>query len=255
VQASDGGMKIIDTHTHLPGNALGCTPRPVAELRHEFASEGVSGAWIMTTDGLLMNPEASNDELADKVRDHRDFFTPFCTVNPNRGAAEAVAELIRANGRLGMKGLKLHPWLQAFSLTHPAVIPLLNKAGELDMPVLFHDGTPPYSTPLQIAAAAEAVPKTIIILGHAGLDDLWHDAIIACRRHPNVYLCCCSLSSGLIKAVVEQCPKERILFGSDGGFLHAGEVTQATEKLLASGADAKTLRMIFHENPRRILPQ
>jgi len=151
------------------------------ELRESFESAGISKSWLMTVDGLIENPECNNDVLAEFVKNDLDFFVPFCTVDPNRKKVdENISELERAKYELGMKGLKLHPWLQSFSITSAGLKPVLEKAGELDMPVLFHDGTPPYSTPLQIADIAEKTPKTKIILGHAGLDDLVEDAVLAC---------------------------------------------------------------------------
>lgn len=246
-------MKIIDTHTHLPGRCLGAAPRSIAQIRREFEQAGLCGAWIMTVDGLLRDPGRHNDILADAVRGQLDFFTPFCSVNPHAGEKAAVRELDRAVDELGMKGLKLHPWLQAFSLTHPVVFPLLKHAGQRGLPVLLHDGTPPYSSPLQIAAVAETLPGTTFILGHAGLDDLYQDAMLACQRHANVHLCCCSLSSGFIGEIVRQCPVERLLFGSDGGF-GRGLVEDAIAKLIVTGAPKAILKKIFLENPRRIIP-
>ena len=130
----------------------------------------------------------------------------------------------------------------------------MQKAGKLNLPVLFHDGTPPYSTPLQIAAVAEKVPDTTIILGHAGLDDLYKDAVLACNRLKNVFLCTCGLSSGLLNYVIENCPIEKILFGSDGGFGIAGVVEELIDKVLATDADNKSLQKIFYDNAKRILP-
>lgn len=246
-------MKIIDTHTHFPGTSFGGSTKSIHELREEFLQEGLSGAWIMTTDGLRRDPVKHNDILADAVKDDLDFFVSFCTVDPLVGTEQAVTELVRAKEKLGMKGLKLHPWLQSFSLTNPAVLPILKKAGELDMPVVFHDGTPPYSTPLQIAAAAEKVPDTMIILGHTGLDDLWQDAVCACLRQPNIYLCLCSLSSGYIVEVVEQCPEDKLLYGSDGGFF-SGIVKDGICKIETACKDRNMLEKIFYDNPQRIVP-
>ncbi len=246
-------MRIVDTHTHLPGHTFGGTPRATAELRAEFCGAGLSAAWLMTTDGLLGDAERNNDILARAVERDLDFFVPFATVNPHAGAAAAVAELVRCKEHLGMRGLKLHPWLQAFSMTHPAVRPILEAAGGLNMPVLFHDGTPPYCSPLQVAAAAEQVPGTTIILGHAGLDQLWQDALLACRRHANVYLCLCSLSSGLIRRIAEQAPADRLLFGSDGGF-GAGLVEWALAKVRGAGLEDGVCQTLFERNPRRLIP-
>lgn len=245
-------MKIIDTHTHFPGRSLGSLPRSIETLREEFVAEGLSAAWLFTTDGLLRNSARQNDILAEAVRDHRDFFIPFCTVDPHEGEEAALRELDRAKSQLGMKGVKFHPWLQAFSLAHPAMPSILRRAGELGLPVVFHDGTPPYSSPLQIAAAAEKAPGTTIILGHAGLDELAEDAVLACRRHANIYLCCCSGSAGVVAEVIRRCPPERLLFGSDGGFLPM-IITLAIEKIRAACESADLLRKILYENPRRLI--
>lgn len=244
---------IIDCHTHLPGRRLGTTPRPLAEIRREFEADGLCGAWIMTTDGLYMDPAPHNEILAREVREHRDFFAPFCTVTPHEGAEPALGELERCARELGMRGLKLHPWLQAFSMTDPVVLSIVRRAGELGLPVLLHDGTPPYCSPLQIAYVAENAPGTTIILGHAGLDDLCGDAILACLRHANIYLCLCSLSAGSMKEVLNRCPHERLLYGSDGG-LRPGIIAPAIAKLLSVTSDESLLRAIFYENPQRILP-
>jgi len=245
-------MKIIDTHTHLPGFSFGKKPIPVKKLRKSFEDAGLYKAWFMTTDGLVSDPKKNNDILKEYVKNDLDFFVPFCTVDPKQGATQAVKELNRAKNKLGMKGLKLHPWLQAFSMTHPAVLPVLKEAGRLNMPVLFHDGTPPYCTPLQIAEIAEAVPETTFILGHAGLDDLYQDAIIACNRLPNVYLCCCSISSGYISKIIKQCPAEKLLYGSDGGF-GKDLISDALNKIYAVETDKSILEKIFFKNPSKLI--
>jgi len=246
-------MRIIDIHTHFPGHSFGNTPKTGAQLRLEFEEEGLAGAWVMTADGFLKEAKRHNDLLAQGLKNHRDFFIPFCTVNPHDDLKDSLNELERCSRRLKMRGLKFHPWLQAFSMTHPNVVPIMQKAGELGMPVLFHDGTLPYSAPLQIAWAAEQVPQTRIILGHSGLDDLWEEAVIACLRNDNIYLCLQGLSAGYIREIIRRCPVEKLLFGSDGGFM-PNLVRSAIVKLECSGAPQKTLKKIFFENPRRLLP-
>lgn len=246
-------MKIIDTHTHLPGWTFGGKPRPIADLRREFTAAGLCGAWLYTTDGCIMEPEKNNDILAEAVKNDRDFFMPFCTVSPHAGEQAAIREMERCQRQFRMRGVKFHPWLQAFSMTHPAVLPIMRRAGELGLPVIFHDGTPPYSSSLQIAAVAEQAPNTTFILGHAGLDDLHEDAILACRRHPNIYLCFCSPSSGSIAEAIRRCPVERLLYGSDGGFA-PNVIELCITKVRETGASEKTLQAIFYDNPNRLIP-
>lgn len=244
-------MIAIDTHTHLPGWSFGGHPRPISELRGEFQNAGLIRAWIFTVDGLLKEACRSNDVLADAVASDLDFFVPFCTVNPHDGEEAALLELERGKLQLGMKGVKLHPWLQAFSMTHPAVLPIFRRAGELQMPVILHDGTPPYCDPLQIAAVAEKMPETTVILGHAGLDDLYEDAILACRRHKNIHLCLCGPSVGHLREIVRRCPAERLLFGSDGGFAGDGVVWRL-EKIRRAVHDEDILEKILLTNARRM---
>jgi uncharacterized protein len=246
-------VRAIDTHTHLPGHTLGTSPRPIAEIRAEFEADGLIGAWLMTIDGLVRDPRGHNDLLALTVEAHRDFFVPFATVNPHDGARAAIHELERCAGELRMRGLKLHPWLQAFSMTNPAVIPIFEAAAALGLPVLVHDGTPPYCTPLQIAWVAERVPEATVILGHSGLEDMYQDSILACRRNENVWLCCCSLSSGHIAQVLRQCPRERLLFGSDGG-LAPGMIAPALVKLQAATDDEALREQVLWGNAERLLP-
>lgn len=247
-------VKIIDTHMHLAGRLFGTQPpRVIADIRQEYENTGVSHAWIMTIDGLLQDPAKHNDILAEAVRPHRDFFVPFCTVNPHEGVDVAMKEMDRAKSDLGMRGLKLHPWLQAFSMTHPAIIPIFKKASQLGFPVLLHDGTPPYCTPLQIASVAEQVPDVIVILGHAGLDDLTEDAILACLRHKNIYLSLTSISVGFMKEIIQRVPVDRLLFGSDGGIV-PGLVDPAIRKLRATEVSDDILVKIFYENAAALLP-
>lgn len=246
-------MKIIDAHTHLPGRSFGGKPKSGGQLRAEFEAEGLAGAWLMTTDGLLGEPERHNDILAEAVSDHRDFFIPFCTVAPNQGETACLKEIDRAAKDLEMVGLKLHPWLQAFSMTYPVIEAVFRRAAQLGMPIILHDGTPPYSAPLQIAYVAEKVPEARVILGHCGLDDLYEEAIAACLRLPNIYLCLCSLSAGYAREVIRRVPAERLLFGSDAGFFPRG-VMQAAAKIDASGAMPDVLEMIFHRNAARFFP-
>jgi uncharacterized protein len=245
-------MRIVDAHTHLPGGLLGARPRPVAAIREELAAGGVAQAWMFTTDGLIRDTERQNDVLAEALRDELDFFVPFCTVDPHRGADAACRELERASHDLGMRGLKLHPWLQSFSMTNPSVLPIFRRASELGLPVILHDGSPPYSCPLQIAWVAERVPEATVILGHGGLDDMVDEAIRACLRRPNVHLCLCGPSCGSIEEIVARVPLDRLLFGSDGGYA-SGVVEHYVDRMRAAIPSEETLARIFWENPRRIV--
>jgi uncharacterized protein len=153
---------------------------------------------------------------------------------------------------LGLVGVKLHPWLQAFSMTHPGMAGIMETAGSLGVPVLLHDGTPPYSSPLQIAWLAERHPKTIVILGHSGLADLWRDAAIAARQHANIWLQPTAAPPQTIRTALESAGPDRLLFGSDGGFGSTGFIRYCISKFRSAiGEEAFDRSSI--ENPKRLL--
>lgn len=210
-------MTIVDAHTHMPGRALsgigGFEPQRFIEL---MDANDVDKAWVFTLDGLYFDPVPHNDLLKEFCSVDPDRLVPFCTVHPRYPGA--VEELRRCVIDLGMRGVKLHPWAQSFSPVEATMDELGEEMESLGVPVEFHDGTPPYSTPLQIAYFASRHPRLKVILGHAGLHDLWKEAIFAAERYPNVYLIPAGMPPHGIRRALEHLSVERVLFGSDAGF-------------------------------------
>ena len=119
------------------------------------------------------------------------------TVDPKLGAA-AVEELDRCIATKKFHGVKFHPWLQSFapSMVKRTIMEILTRAAQAKLPVLFHDGTPPYSTTFQLAATARWVPEATVVLGHAGLADYCEPAAQLVRDIPNLYACVCGPRTG-----------------------------------------------------------
>ena len=176
---------------------------------------GVDVSVVFTYDGLLRPTPEANDSLARFVAAAPERMVAFATVDPrDPGAGAEVERCVREHG---MRGVKLHPWLQGFSAHEPGLQDLCEAAAELGLPILFHDGTPPFSTPLQLATLARRHPRTTVILGHGGLHDLWREAIAAVATTDNVHLCMCATPGYAMRAIVARCPLERLLFGTDAG--------------------------------------
>jgi predicted TIM-barrel fold metal-dependent hydrolase len=119
---------------------------------------------------------------------------------------------------LGCRGFKLHPWWTSFPANSPAALAVARKGDELGVPFLIHSGTPPTSTPLQIAEMARVAPHATFILGHMGLPDLWKEALHAAARYPNILLETCGTPSLAIQVAVERLGPERVVYGSDMPF-------------------------------------
>jgi predicted TIM-barrel fold metal-dependent hydrolase len=244
---------VIDFHSHQPARVAGELPYAAAEYGDFVGGLGISLSAIFTFDGLRRPGAAANDSLAAFIAgDER--FVAFATVDPtDGGAAEEIRRCAREHG---MRGVKLHPWVQGFSPHSPGLDPICEEAAGLGIPVLLHDGTPPFSAPLQIAALARRHPRTAIVLGHGGLHDLWREAGEAVASAPNLHICLCATPPYAMRVLLERCPLDRVLYGTDGGLLPEPRqhyVALRVRHLDGLGLDERRRAAILDENPRRLL--
>lgn len=209
---------IIDGHTHLFtgfGNVPGMS---AGDLADSLQSQGVNRAVLFTVEGFLREDcRKYNDQIKAAAAQSGGFFIPFGTVNPRDGSA-AADEMRRCAEELGMRGFKLHPWLQAFCASGTEMFPIVERAIDLKLPLLFHDGTPPYSTSLQVAYLARRFPEATIILGHSGLRDYWREALFAAKKYRNIILQFCGVPMIAMRQIIKEIGWERCVFGSDAPF-------------------------------------
>ncbi|MCE5249734.1 amidohydrolase [bacterium] len=212
---------IIDVHTHwgtVWEDKYGTDPAGWLRVcdRH-----GVDCAALMGHRGLILNGDDEIRRCNDIIRktcDRSDGrLIPLATVHPVSGDT-CLRELERCIKDLDMRGLKLHPWVQGFSTAGPVMDDLARMCGSLDVPVIFHDGTPCYSMPSQIGGLALRFPGTKFVLGHAGLLELWRSALSFARRCPNLYVTLCGPHLAGVQAVLDNVDEDRIMWGTDFGF-------------------------------------
>ena len=209
---------IIDVHSHTPRHrtapevterALDAKWRPDQKAStahtwddHVQAMDAVDRAIVFNIasdprgdvpdDGQLIyaTPQVNADTAAF-VQAHPDKFIGFLTVHPHH--PNAMDEIERATGDLGLRGIKLGPNYQNFDPLGPEAFAVFKRAEELGLPVLFHQGTSPvqfadldFAHPRHIDRVAMAFPNLKMILAHIGHP--WQvDCIVVIRKHPNVY--------------------------------------------------------------------
>ena len=245
----------LDTHLHVMSKEFhGRSASDYDALLEDLAKCGLDGGWISSLDSLLTRDGAehrrANDALAGAAQRFPGRLMGLCTVDPGEGEG-AAREIERCINELGLIGVKLHPWLQGFSVTHPGMTPIMEAAGALGVPVLFHDGTPPYSSPHQIGWLAGRHPEVRVILGHAGLSEYWRDAIQVAKENENVWLQPTASCVAPIREAARCLGPERILFGSDGGYGTYRFIEYCVEKFTAAlGKD--TFEMIVSRNPAKL---
>jgi len=210
---------IIDCHTHWHSDWSGSDSTDPSRWLAVFDRGGIERAVVLPTDGLMDDTllQRDNDQIAKTCERSGGRMIPFCTVNIWQGK-RALEELDRCIHVLKFRGIKFHPWLQASPVNHPVMDEVCERAQAADIPILFHDGTPPFSLPSQIGLLAKRHPGTKMILGHCGLLEFWEEAIMVLQRCENVWGCLCSPHPGAMKELVRRAPLERLCWGSDFGF-------------------------------------
>ena len=278
-------MRAIDLHVHLAteewlDGALGplreaterhfrtkVPTRTVEEMADEFRADDVLGvllAW--DAESAMGHPPLTNDFVAGCVNEHPDAFVGFASVDPWKGKA-AVAELGRAVGSLGLRGLKLHPSCQAFAPNDPRFHPLYGAASDLGVPVLFHTGTSGlgagvpggggiklgFSRPILLDDVAADFPGLTIIAAHPSWP--WQDEMLAVAQHKaNVYLDLSGWSpkrwsADLARNVLGPL-QDRVLYGSDYPFITFAKWLDAFR---AYDASPELEEKILLGNARRLL--
>ncbi|MHC4444421.1 MAG: amidohydrolase family protein [Planctomycetota bacterium] len=250
-------MKIVDSHAHIMlSEYASLKPVEPEVLVERFAEYGVDQVWYSCADALIENQtdlhQRSNDQMAELQRKFGKRFVALATVNPRHGE-QAARELKRAIMDLGLRGLKIHGWLQPVSCCDPCLEPLFEVANHLKLIVVFHDGTPPFTSSLQIGWLAEKYPDCSMILGHGGLKDLAVNAHQAIRRYPNMYMQTPATTFLALQKAIELVGPEKILYGSDGGFGNPKWIDYNIRKIRKLPLSSEDQAKILRENARGLL--
>ncbi|MCX6081334.1 MAG: amidohydrolase family protein [Chloroflexi bacterium] len=203
---------VVDCHCHV-GEGHDYQQTIDQQLR-EMDNFGIDRAIICPVDRCIaVENREGNDFVLAAARAYPDRFYAFATANPWFGA-KALAELRRALSE-GARGIKLHPSLQGFLLCDDLVYPLLELAGEQNVPVFFHTGTPAFAQPMHVAELALRFPQVNLIMGHMGSTDFWIDAVPSAQLAPNIFLDTSWSLPNKVHRAIQGVGVERVLFGTD----------------------------------------
>lgn len=251
---------IIDLHGHIWNTQL----EQLDEIVGQMDEVGLDKLCV-----LPIAPYMNNEDVAGIVAKHPDRFIGFASVVPFAETTsiprrDPIEELEYAVTELGLRGLKLHPLIQGFPLNSPGLAPVVQAAGRLGIPVIFHTG-PSFGKNGRtdngrvelIDDLAMMCPDTVLIAGHA--DPLGAAPYIA-HKHPNVYLetsiawpRMCKLIPGLARDAIDLATPEKILYGSDFSLGKQQRVRDLNTILEGANLTDSERDLIEHGNAERIL--
>lgn len=223
--------KIIDIHAHMgvSFNAWSDEYPTIDELIKEYEFYGVVKA-CMSSWLIIYDPRKGNKEIYEYTKKYPDHLVGVAAVSPRLGKS-TVEEIDRCINDYAFKGLKIHPTAMQFYADSHLINPVMEKAIEYDVPILFHSEPDQFSNVRLLRNLAKRYPSAKIIIGHMSFSD-WLEAIFVAKENDNVYLDttnCVTEFLALLTAIRE-CGPDKLLWGSDSPGLNIGaELAKVTE--------------------------
>lgn len=213
---------VIDCELYLEQATFG--PTSIADRIALLDEAGIDKAVLMPR--ITFKP--GNQWLTQVVKGN-DRFVTCCCVNPHFGD-EAVKEFETAVKEWGMKMLKFMPPRHGYRVTERLITPLLKKAVELKIPITVHSSQEGCQ-PLEIATIADEFPNLPLVMDHMGYRYHTQDAIIAARKHKNIFLATTAVGeSGAVRNAVVSVGAGQVIFGSNGPSVNPWVAVQVIKK-------------------------
>ena len=247
-------MKIIDTHAHYM-DGLGLlynTAVSAGRMVEIMDMYNVEQCWVSPCTGLMRDFVQANERQWLATKEYPGRFVNYYAVNPNFPEL-LETDIRRCVEERGFGGLKYHPWCTGFPIDNPVVHRTVELSIEYGIPLMFHDGTPPWAETLQVAAVADYYPEAKVIIGHSGLLDGYRSAIQACNTHDNIWVDICGPCVGDARQIISSVRPDRILYGSDFAVNDKPFLVDERIRVLKYACPDEGLQhKIFYENAKKI---
>ncbi|HEX3028317.1 MAG TPA: amidohydrolase family protein [Clostridia bacterium] len=258
---------VIDFHVHCFPDGLaaravaelaeraGTPPRlngTVSDIKESMKKASVDHSVVLSIATKPSQTEKVNSWAAE-IQDKQ--IISFGSIHPDY--IDWKAELVRLK-QLGIKGIKFHPDYQLFYVDEKRMMPIYEKAFELDMTVIFHAGldiglpAPYHCTPDRLAKLLEAFPDGKWVAAHMGGYSYWDD-VERLLGGKNIYLdtsyCFGRINNEQMLRIINNHGYKKILFATDSPWsdqeeeikkLKALKLSEEAEKAIL-GLNAKEL--------------
>jgi len=227
--------------------------RTVQAMDDAGVQVGLLCAWWGPRGALI-----TNDDVAACVKRHPDRFVGVASVDLHRPMA-AVRELRRAVRQLGLRALRVVPWLWDLPPDDRRYYPLYAECIELGIPFCLQVGhtgplcpsEPGRPIPYLDHVALE-FPELVVVGGHVGFP--WTSEMISlATKYPNVYI---DTSAYIARryppelvAYLRAHGRKKVLFGSNHPAWPAAQCLEGFDEL---GLDAEAAELFLHGNAERV---
>lgn len=265
-------MTIVDAHVHVFADEI--APAAIESVRtalersgHTTALDGTVGALERSmdqchVDRVVYLPLATKSTQTEvliqwsaRLQERNPRFLCAGTLHPNN---ENYGELIRRMKSLGLRGVKMHPVFQNFSVLDERIVEMFRACGEEGLPVVLHAGLDILASkqadgsPTSLAKMLELCPETTFVAAHMGGSRQWDEVesgLVGKDIYLDTSLACQLMDPAQFRRIVKKHGVHRILFGSDSPWCPQ---QQAIDFILSCGFSEQDQRQIFSENALRV---
>lgn len=225
--------QVIDFHVHFPARIYPDSiyqnqfDYSIDSILEEMKLSGTEFALISSIEPMLRSSWANLNErtgkkyggnklAAEAIKSSQGKLIGAFVPNCFQTSKQIKNDIALFVGNYNFKAIKLHPWLGGYPANIAQLNPVFEISHELNLPILYHSGTIPFTTPAEIFDMAKKYPEVIILMGHAGGTELWHDVFALAKYADNLLIETSGQSNKIyLEKFIEKYGSKRVLYGSD----------------------------------------
>ena len=224
----------------------------VADLIEQGEKVGIDRFVVQSVATTPRQVSSINNFIAAEVSANPEKLIGLGTLHPE---SEDIAADVEHLVSLGLKGVKLHPDIQAFKIDDYRCLKIYELCEKKGLVLLLHTGDNryDYSNPNRLLPVLETYKNLKFIGAHFGGYSIWEDACKAYRGIPNFYVDCSSsmpwLSKATIIRIIRSYGADRVLFGTDYPMWNP---KSEIETILSLGLDEQEIMSILYINAKKL---
>lgn len=263
------GSFVIDAHCHIYpekiaaravagtdafyGTTARCSQGTVNELLEVGVKAGTDHFIVQSVATTPKQVRSINEFIASSVANAKGKLTGLGTMHPE--CEDIPGEIVHLK-ELGLKGIKIHPDIQARPLDHPGFLEMYACCEKEGLPVLMHTGDYryDYSNPNRLIPVLEKFPDLTVIGAHFGGWSIWEEATEQMAKYQNLYVDCSS-SLPFMKhpeiavELIHKYGVHRVLYGTD---FPMWSPVEELEHFLALNLTDDERQQILYKNAKKL---
>ncbi len=193
-----------------------------------------------------------NEFIAESVKNSNGRFTGLGTMHPDSSDIEGDFNHLL---ELGLKGVKLHPDIQAFKIDDYRCLKIYELCEKKGLPILMHTGDYryDYSNPNRMLPVLDIYTDLTVVGAHLGGWSVWDEAAEKLAHHDNFYVDCSSsfqfMDKEHTKKIIRRYGADRVLFGTD---YPMWSYDDEIDYFLSLGLDENEIMSILNINAKKV---